>query len=58
MKLGSFGEVVLATHKITGDEFALKKVKKNEYEKKDWVVIMNEINLIKKLDHPNIMKIY
>lgn len=48
----------MATHKITGDEFALKKVKKNEYEKKDWVVIMNEINLIKKLDHPNIMKIY
>lgn len=53
---GSFGEVFLVTHKGLNCPRALKIIKKsqkdalyNNYE---------ELEILKKLDHPNVLKIY
>ena len=52
---GAFGEVWLVKHKLYGKEYALKIIEKgplsNESE------IANEIEILKKLDHPFILKV-
>ena len=54
---GSFGTVFLVKHKLLNNFFAMKVIKKvNKNEKDD--VIMNEINILRKMDHPNIVKIH
>ena len=54
---GSFGTVYLVKHKLLNNFFAMKIIKKtNKNEKDD--VIMNEINILRKMDHPNIVKIH
>lgn len=58
---GSFGTVYLSKHKIlTGSVRALKEIKKQhkEISKEAEDEIMNEINILKKMDHPNIVKIF
>ena len=52
---GSFGEVWLVQHKVLGKQFAMKIIEKNPYI--DVNQIVNEINILKKLDHPNILKV-
>ena len=52
---GSFGEVWLVQHKILGKQFAMKIIEKNPLIDVD--LIINEINILKQLDHPNILKI-
>ena len=53
---GSFGTVFLVKHKLLNNFFAMKVIKKvNKNEKDD--VIMNEINILRKMDHPNIHRI-
>ena len=52
---GSFGEVWLIRHKLLGKEFALKIIKKDP--KLDTRKIENEIKILRKLDHPFILKI-
>ena len=52
---GSFGEVWLVKHKLTGKEFALKIIEKGPYS--NTIQIENEIAILKKLDHPFILKI-
>ena len=52
---GAFGEVWLVRHKVLGKDFAMKIIKKSPHcITKE---IINEINILKKLDHPNILKI-
>ena len=55
---GSFGTVYLVKHKDLTRYFAMKVIKKssskNNEEEKD---LMNEIEILRKLDHPNILKI-
>ena len=55
---GSFGTVYLVKHKDLTRYFAMKVIKKssskNNEEEKDF---MNEIEILRKLDHPNILKI-
>lgn len=57
---GSFGSVYLGINKITGEQRAIKKLKKpkgyDKYKVSD--EIKKEIDILKKLDHQNIMKIY
>ena len=54
---GSFGTVYLVKHKILNNFFAMKVIKKiNKSDKDD--VLMNEINILRKMDHPNIVKIH
>lgn len=54
---GSFGTVYLA-HDFRGNEVAIKKLTKAEYNKIDNMELINEIEILKQLSHPNIMKIY
>ena len=53
---GSFGTVYLVKHKLLNNLFAMKVIKKTNKSEKD-EVLMNEINILRKLDHPNIVKI-
>ena len=52
---GSYGEVWLLRHKLTGKEYAMKIIEKSPYSNEKQ--IFNEINILKTLDHPNILKI-
>ena len=55
---GSFGIVYLVKHKFLNRYFAMKVIRKspskNSKEEDD---LMNEIEILRKLDHPNILKI-
>ena len=53
---GSFGKVFKVKQRSTGHTFAMKLVSKNsESGNKNF---LNEIYILRKLDHPNILKIY
>ena len=54
---GSYGVVYLVKHKQLHRYFAMKIIKKRNRSKNDEEELMNEINILKKLDHPNILKI-
>ena len=54
---GSFGKVFKAREISTGKIIAVKKMSINNSEKK-YSNIIKEINLLKHLDHPNIVKYY
>ena len=57
---GAFGKVVEVQHKVTKVFRAMKIINKNKMslgnEEED--ALINEINIVKSLDHPNIMKVY
>ena len=56
---GSYGEVYLVKNNITGTIRAMKVIdKNNEEEELTDEEILNEINILKKIDHPNIVKIF
>nr|3HX4_A Chain A, Calmodulin-domain protein kinase 1 [Toxoplasma gondii] len=56
---GSFGEVILCKDKITGQECAVKVISKRQVKQKtDKESLLREVQLLKQLDHPNIMKLY
>jgi calcium-dependent protein kinase len=57
---GAFGKVYKVKQKATGKIFALKLIKKetdssNDLSNKNF---LNEVYILRKLDHPNILKIY
>lgn len=52
---GSFGSVSSATHKATGASRAIKAMTKKKVERKE---LEAEIEIMKHLDHPNIVKLY
>ena len=52
---GAFGQVRLAIHKATKQARAVKIIQKSKVDMK---VLMNEVNVLSKLSHPNIMQIY
>ena len=56
---GSYGKVYKAINLTTENFVAIKAIKKKEEEKnEEGIGIKNEINVLKKLSHPNIVKIY
>ena len=56
---GAFGKVKLAIHKPTNQEVAIKIFeKKNFNSTNDLLYFKNEISILKKFNHPNIIKIY
>ena len=57
---GSFATVYLVKHNVTGAVRAMKEIKKmsNEDEEDNELEIINEINILMKMDHPNIVKIF
>ena len=54
---GAFGEVWLAHHKDLDRDFAMKIIKKRKNRSNDEKEILNEIEILKKLDHPKILKV-
>ncbi|XP_055389023.1 LOW QUALITY PROTEIN: calcium-dependent protein kinase 4-like [Condylostylus longicornis] len=55
---GSYGEVVLCRDKVTGQECAVKVISKASMKKgSSTSSLLREIELLKELDHPNIMKL-
>ena len=56
---GSYGSVYLVKHKTTGATRAMKIIEKVEdVDENNTLEILNEINVLKKIDHPNIIKIF
>ncbi|GLG98422.1 Ovarian-specific serine/threonine-protein kinase Lok [Gryllus bimaculatus] len=54
---GAYGEVMLVFQKKTFDRFAMKVVKKRTLNPtKD--ILMNEVNILRSLDHPCVIKIH
>ena len=54
---GSFGIVYLVKHRQLHKYFAMKIIKRYNRTKTEEETLMNEINILKRLDHPNILKI-
>ena len=57
---GSFGKVYMVRHKISRVLRAMKSIHKDKAQlrEEEEKAMINEINVLKSLDHPNIMKIY
>ena len=56
---GTFGKVIVATHKITKEKVAIKILDKFRISKKDEQIRINrEIEALKKINHYNIIKLY
>ena len=53
---GTFGWVYKATHRVTGDEVAIKKMKQ-QFPDLQTALSLKEIRVLLELDHPNIIKI-
>lgn len=54
---GAYGEVRRAVHKKTNVLRAVKIIFKDQSDKEDQERLINEVDILKGLDHPNIMKI-
>lgn len=55
---GSYGEVKKIQHKATGEFRAMKIICKEDVSQQYVDSLLNEIDILKQLDHPNIVKIY
>jgi calcium-dependent protein kinase len=56
---GAYGDVYKVKRKNDNEIRALKEIKKSLLEKvNNYSDIKNEINILKKIDHPNVLKIY
>ena len=55
---GAFGEVRKCTHRETKEVRAVKVLKKESMDQSEKESMLNEIKILKSLDHPNIVKIY
>ena len=55
---GSYGSVYMAKNITTDNIVAIKIIEKEEENMIDDMEIQNEINILKKLSHPNIVKVY
>ena len=56
---GSFASVYRVQNRITGEIRAMKVIKKSSgYSNENEADIFNEINILRKMDHPNVLKIF
>ena len=55
---GGYGEVFLASHIGSGTERAIKVIDKSKWNTKENDAVVNEFNILKDLDHPNLLKMY
>ena len=55
---GSFATVYAAQNRITDIMRAMKIIKKDKYNSGNELEIINEINILKTMDHPNIVKLF
>lgn len=52
---GSFGQVYMARHKREGKHYVIKRIKTRDMEKKDLENTENEVRLLQKIRHSNIV---
>ena len=55
---GGYGEVKKVIHKITGEIRAMKIIKKESCDEVYLKSLTNEINILRSVDHPHIIKLY
>ncbi|CAD8176142.1 unnamed protein product [Paramecium octaurelia] len=55
---GAFGDVRLVIHKSSGFKRAMKQIRKDKIIKEDEENMLSEVNTLKELDHPNIVKLH
>eukprot|EP01130_Rhizamoeba_saxonica_P008076 TRINITY_DN3263_c0_g1_i2.p1 TRINITY_DN3263_c0_g1~~TRINITY_DN3263_c0_g1_i2.p1 ORF type:complete len:472 (-),score=109.15 TRINITY_DN3263_c0_g1_i2:53-1444(-) len=55
---GAFGTVYLATHRITGEKYAIKQMDKGKVGNDKLPKVMRESQILDQLDHVNIVKIF
>ena len=55
---GAFGEVRQVTHRVTGQERAVKIFRKDLNRLEDYFHINSEILILKQLDHPTVIKLF
>ncbi|CAN6471615.1 unnamed protein product [Victoria cruziana] len=55
---GSFSVVWRATHRITGSEFAIKEIQMQRLTKKLQESLLSEIVILRKINHPNIIRLH
>lgn len=55
---GSYGEVKKIVYKNTGEVRAMKIIRKDDVSQEFMESLVNEIEILKQLDHPNIVKIF
>lgn len=55
---GLFGAVYKAKHKKSGVIRAIKRIKKDHVNAANLHSLLNDVEILKKLDHPNIIKVY
>ena len=58
MGKGGQGEVKRALHFRTKEIRAIKAIDKSEIGKENWKMIVQEIDILREVDHPNIVKIF
>lgn len=56
--VGLFGTVYKARHRETGHIRAIKKIRKDHAKAKDLETLLKDVEILKKLNHPNIIKVY
>ena len=57
LQKGKFGEVKLGKHLITGEKVAIKVINKLQQKQRTFDEILREVEIMKRLDHPNIIKV-
>jgi len=55
---GAFGEVRMCVHRESGAQRAVKVLRKSHMDDDEKRMLFNEINILKEIDHPNIIKMY
>ncbi|OQR99104.1 calcium/calmodulin-dependent protein kinase [Achlya hypogyna] len=55
---GTFSVVKEGTHKVTGKKYAIKCIKKQGLTQEDLDALHEEISILKKMEHPNIMTLH
>ncbi len=58
MGKGGYGEVKRVIHKITGETRAMKIIKKESCDESYLKSLTNEINILRMVDYPHIIKLY
>ena len=55
---GAFGEVRVGNHILSGEDRAIKFINKKDYSTEKKHLLEQEVEVLGKMDHPNIVKIY
>lgn len=55
---GHFGKVLLAKDRRTREKFAVKVIKKNTTETRTQTLIQRELDILRLVNHPNIVRLY